>query len=338
MSSSKSSHSQPDGQFDQPIEERTDEHATLSDAQPLAAQLPRPITLIINTRSRRGKAMFDEAVTAVKGAGIPIAEAHAVKDKAASERLLRREVEAGAQTVILGGGDGTLSGCAGHLVNTPVAMAVLPLGTGNTLARSLGIPLDLSGAAQTIAQGHIETMDVGRVNGRTFLNSVTLGLSAEIAHALDGDIKKRLGLLAWPVVGGRVLWRHRALRLKISSAERSFSVRTHQLVISNGRYIAGPVAAAPDASVQDSCLRVFALGNAKRRSLAVNTLRLLLGRHVDYDESRYFATRALRVQSALRAVDADVDGEINEKTPLDLEVLPGALRVVVPRGFEAESV
>lgn len=302
------------------------------------AQLPRPITLIINTRSRRGQEMFDEAVAAVKDAGIPVAQAHAVKDKAESERLLQREVKAGAQTVIIGGGDGTLSACAGHLVGTSVAMAVLPLGTGNTLARSLGVPLNLRQAAQTIADGHIEAMDVGRVNGRVFLNSVTLGLSAEIAHALDARTKKRLGLLAWPVVGGRVLWRHRALVLKIASSEKSFAVRTHQLVVSNGRYIAGPVAAAPDASVQDSCLRVFTLGGAKKRSLVVTTLRLLLGRHVEHDESRYFETRALRVESVRRIVPADVDGEINEKTPLALEVLPGALRVVVPRGFQAEEV
>jgi diacylglycerol kinase (ATP) len=304
----------------------------------IAPHLPRPIALIINTHSRRGKAQFGVAVAAIKAAGIPVVQAHAVDDKKETERLLRQEVEAGANLVIVGGGDGTLSACAGYLVNTPVAMGVLPLGTGNTLARSLGLPLDLEGAAQTIARGHVELMDVGRVNGRVFLNSVSLGLSAEIAHALDPETKKRLGLLAWPVVGARVLWKHRAIVFKVTSPQKTFHVRTHQLVVSNGRYVAGPVAAAPDASIQDSCLRVFVLGGARHSSLARTAWKWLIGRHTTDPEARYFAANRLRINAVRRPVPADVDGEINERTPLDIEVLPAALRVVVPHNFEAESV
>lgn len=304
-----------------------------------AAQLPRPITLLINTHSRKGKAQFETAIEALKAAGVPLSETNEVQNAQESVRLLKREIEAGANLVIVGGGDGTLSGCAGVLAGSEVAMAVLPLGTGNTLARSLGIPLDLEGAAKTIARGHIEAMDVGRVNGRVFLNSVTIGLSADIAHALDGDIKKKLGLLAWPVVGARVLWKHRARTLKIIAPHKTMHVRTHQLVISNGRYIAGPVAAAPDASVQDSALRVFTLGGAKMKDVFVMGWKLLRGQHVEEKSSRYFATQQLRVEAMRgRRIDADVDGEINEHTPLELEVFPGALRVVVPHDFDAENV
>ncbi len=304
-----------------------------------AAQLPRPITLLINTHSRKGKAQFEAAIEALKAAGVPLSETNAVQNAQESVKLLKREIEAGANLVIVGGGDGTLSGCAGVLAGTDVAMAVLPLGTGNTLARSLGIPLDLEGAAKTIAAGHIEAMDVGRVNGRVFLNSVSIGLSAEIAHTLDGDIKKKLGLLAWPVVGARVLWKHRARVLKISSDAKTFHVRTHQLVISNGRYIAGPVAAAPDASVQDSALRVFTLGGAKLKDVFKMGWKLLRGQHVEDKNSRYFATQKVRVESKRgRRLMADVDGEINEHTPLELEVWPHALRVVVPHDFDAEKV
>lgn len=303
-----------------------------------APYLPRPVTLIINARSRRGKAESAAAARALKAAGVPLGETKMSSDKAHTEQILRREVAAGAQTVIVGGGDGTLSACAGFLVHTPIALGVLPLGTGNTLARSLGIPLDIEGAAQTIAAGHVTLMDVGSVNGRIFLNSVTLGLSADIAHALDADTKKRLGLLAWPAVGARVLWKHRTMRLKVIAAEKTFYVRTHQLVISNGRYIAGPIAAAPDASVQDSCLRVFALGGSKLQSLARTALQLVLGRHTRAPETHYFATHAVRVEAVRRVIKADVDGDINERTPLELKVLPGALRVIVPRDFQADEV
>jgi diacylglycerol kinase family enzyme len=123
----------------------------------------------------------------------------------------------------------------------------------------------------------------------------------------------------------------------VIAAERTFHVRTHQLVVVNGRYVAGPVASSPEASLQSGRLDVFVLGGARHRSLARTSWEWIRGRHTYSAESRYFTTRALRVESVRRSVEANVDGEINERTPLEVEVLPGALRVVVPRGFDASQ-
>lgn len=281
--------------------------------------------------------MFQPAIQALRHAGVPIAQAHAMKSRAETERILRSEIEIGAGLVIVGGGDGTLSAVADILAGSEVAMGVLPLGTGNTFVRSIGLPVDLEAAAQTIARGHIESVDVGRVNGKIFLNSVSLGLSAEIAGALDARTKKRLGLLAWPIVGARILATHRPLMARVLSDEKTFAMRTHQLVIANGRYIAGPIAAAPDATVQNARLAVFTLGGATFKSLAQTAFAWLRGRHVEADASKYFATGKLRVESLRRPLRANIDGEVNQTTPLDIEVLPGALKVVVPQDFDAET-
>ena len=297
----------------------------------------RPIALIINTNSRRGHDEFELAQKALRDAGLDI-EAHAVEDEKESARLIALEIEAGAKIVVVGGGDGTLSDAASHLIHTDVALAVLPMGTGNTFARSLGLPLDLVEAAKTIAAQHIEKIDVGKVNDQIFLNSVALGLTTDIAQALTKDIKKKLGLLAWPVVGIRVIAKHRALVLKVSSQEKSFAVRTHQLLIVNGRYVAGPIAAAPDASVQDHAFDVFVLGGAHKGTLLRATWNWLTHRHLFSPENRYFTTKKLRVESQRCHVQANVDGDINDQTPLDLEILPSALRVVVPWGFDGEKV
>ena len=310
--------------------------STTENAKP--SQLPRPITLIINANSRKGRSAFPHAVAAVKAAGILLVEAHAVRNKSETLRLLRREVEAGANTVIIGGGDGTLSECAGHLINTQVAMGVLPLGTGNTFARSIGIPLELEQAAQTIADGNVQAVDVGRVNEQVFLNSVSLGLSCEIAGALDEHTKRRLGLLAWPLIGARVIATHQPLMVKIEAEEKSFPVRTHQLLVVNGRYVAGPIAAAPAASVQDNRFDVFVLGGAKKGDLARAAWHWLRGHHVASPETRYFTAQKVTITSLRRPLRANVDGDINETTPLRMEVLPRALRVVVPQGFEAKQV
>jgi YegS/Rv2252/BmrU family lipid kinase len=304
---------------------------------PAAPHLPRPITLLVNGHSRRGRAEFRQVIQELEAAGIPLGDKRLLRNKRETEQFLRREVEEGAKTVIIGGGDGTLSACADYLVNTPVAMGILPLGTGNTFVRSVGIPLAVAEAARTIAEGHVEGVDVGRVNEQIFINSVTLGLSAEIAAALDTRTKRRLGLLAWPVVGIKMFVQHRPLTVRITSAEKSFAVRTHQLVIANGRYVAGPITASPDASLQNSRLDVFVLGGAKRRSLAYTAWQWLRGEHIHTPETRYFTSLALHVESLRRPYFANIDGEVNDRTPLDLEVLPRALKVVVPRGFDADE-
>jgi len=299
-------------------------------------QEPRPTTLLVNANSRKGKKMFDAAQSALRDVGLQI-EAHAVQSPDETNRLLKREIDAEAKFVIIGGGDGTLSEVAGQLIHTQTAMGVLPLGTGNTFARSVGIPLDLQDACRTIAAGHIEAVDVGRVNDQYFLNSVALGLSAEIAGALSKDVKKKLGLLAWPIVGFRVLSGHRPLILRVVAAEETYSVRTHQLLIVNGRYVAGPIAAAPDSSIQNGQFDVFVLGGARHGSLYKTAWKWLRGRHREDPDARFFTTQKLRVESLRRPLKADVDGEINDRTPLEVELLRGALRVVVPHDFDAKN-
>lgn len=300
--------------------------------------LPHPILLLVNGHSRQGRQMFGEAISELREQGIEVKEAILARDKAETERLLKREIAEGASMVVVGGGDGTLSLCAGFLVGSDVALGVLPLGTGNTFARSLGIPVDLKGAIQNLAGGHTTQIDVGKCNGQVFLNSVSLGLSAEIAAALTGQIKKKLGLLAWPLIGGRVVLTHRSVRVKLSAQEEKLTLRTHQLVIANGRYVAGPIKASEEASLQDGELTVFALGGASKGELVRAAWQWLRKRAVESRQIPFFETQNLRVESLGRPIKANVDGEIDQKTPLEIQVLPRALKVVVPPDFVADEV
>ncbi len=300
--------------------------------------LPHPILLLVNGNSRTGQKVFGEAIAALREAGVEVKEAVLAKDRDETQRLLRREIENKSRLVIVGGGDGTLSSCAEILAGSEVALGVIPLGTGNTFARSIGIPVELKGAVQVIAKGRIERVDVGKCNQQIFLNSVSLGLSSEIAGALTGDVKKKFGLLAWPIVGGKILARHRSLRLRILSKERSFTVKTHQLMIANGRYVAGPIKASEDASLQDHELTVFALGGSSKAALFKAVWHWLRHTHKEAEVVPFFETRQLRVESLGRPQKANVDGEINERTPLELSIWPRALRVVVPQNFVADEV
>ncbi len=305
---------------------------------PSDQNLPHPVLLLVNGHSRTGRDRFGEALALLRDNGIEVKEAILARDKRETELLLKREVAAKANLVIVGGGDGTLSTCAEFLAGTSVAMGVLPLGTGNTFVRSIGLPVDLKSAIETIASGRVESVDVGRCNNQVFLNSVSIGLSAEIAGALTKEIKKKLGGFAWPIIGGRVALSHRAVRLRLTSDKGVETFRTHQLMVANGRYVAGPIRASESASLQDHELTVFALGGGSKWELVSAAWKWIRDSHVEAEDVPFFETRELRVESMGRRLKANVDGEVNEVTPLRISVWPRALRVVVPQDFVADAV
>src|SRR5437868_915316 len=104
--------------------------------------LPREAALIVNAHSRRGKDLFDEAKGKLEDAGISLRAAHAVEDPGKLAEVVRQAVADGAPMVIVGGGDGSLSGTIDELIGQSCVFAVLPLGTANSFARTLEIPLD----------------------------------------------------------------------------------------------------------------------------------------------------------------------------------------------------
>ncbi|MBB6097626.1 YegS/Rv2252/BmrU family lipid kinase [Deinobacterium chartae] len=299
---------------------------------------PVRASLLINLHARRGAELIEQAESLLRARGLDLEAVHAVRSPEQAETLMRRDLVRGVERLIVGGGDGTLSHAAGVLAGTGAVMGVLPLGSGNTWARSLGLPLDLEGAAGVVAQGEQTRVDVGVVNGRVFLNSVALGVSAALAGSLDRQTKRRLGLLAWPLRGVGVLRGHRPLYLRVRTAERTFELRTHQLVISNGRYVAGPIKAAPDASAQDARLEVFALGGAELPSFVRATLDWLRGRHPTSALTEYLETREVRVENlSRRPAQVSVDGEVGLQPPLEVRVWPRALWTMVPPGFRADQ-
>jgi len=320
------------------IEAMSDLVSPVSPVAPSDTKPPTPILLLVNGNSRTGRDAFGEVISLLREAKVELKEHVLSRDQSETRRLLEREVKEGSPLVVVGGGDGTLSHCAAFLAGTSTALGVLPLGTGNTFVRSLGLPIDLKGAAQIIAGGRVEAVDVGKCNGQVFLNSVSIGLSAEIAGALTGDIKKKLGLLAWPLIGGRVALAHRAVRLRLSSDKGIETFRTHQLMVANGRYVAGPIRASDNASLQDHELTVFALGGVSKLELAKAAWKWMRDSHVEAEEVPFFETKTLHIESLGRRLKANIDGDVNQRTPLDISIWPRALRVVVPQDFVADAV
>jgi YegS/Rv2252/BmrU family lipid kinase len=303
-----------------------------------------PALLLVNTKSRQGSDGLPALLEALAARGIPLAATHRLSRQGRMEGVLREALNGGVRRVLIGGGDGTLSLALPHLLGRDVTLGVLPLGTGNDFARSLGIPATLEAACDTIAGGYTARVDVGLANGRPFLNAASLGLASAIAKRLTPTLKRRAGKLAYPMAAMAEVWEHQPFRLLLRMDTEELRLDALQLVVGNGRYHGAGNVVAPDAVLDDRRLDAYTitapsvesgregtgLGHMQDLSTLVRVaLSLRRGEHVSHPAVTALRTPRLYVE-AEPAQDINADGELIGRTPVLFELAPAALRVYAP--------
>ncbi|WP_395623203.1 diacylglycerol/lipid kinase family protein [Sphingomonas daechungensis] len=245
----------------------------------------------------------------------------------------RKAVEAGAQVVVAGGGDGTISAVAQVLAGTKSKLGILPLGTLNHFARDLGIPNTLEEAAALIATGKSRGIDVAEVNGHVFINNSAIGLYPLMV--LDREMQqKKLGRskrLAMLVASARTLARFRHRRLTLTVNEEEAQIDTPLLFVGNNDYRLDLGAPGRRDSLEDGQLSVFVMRKKTRRGLIAASIRALLNRTLDDDMVRLEHVERLRVASRRSHLAVSMDGEVAMiAPPLDYRVRKRALNVIAP--------
>ena len=241
---------------------------------------------------------------------------------------IRRHRDA-VDRVIVAGGDGTLHLALQGLVEAHLPLGILPLGTANNLARTLGLPTDPLEACDVIAQGHRRRIDLGWVNGRHFFTTASIGLSVKITEELSAESKRRWGPLAYAFTAMRVLRRTRPFHARIRWPGGTRDSRTVQIVVGNGRYYGSALPVAEDATIDDARLDLYSLEVRHWWQLLALAPSLKRGRHGE--KRTVEAIRATEFEIETRSPrPIDVDGEIGGTTPARLRVLPGALEVFAP--------
>jgi YegS/Rv2252/BmrU family lipid kinase len=292
----------------------------------------RRAVLVVNTRSRRGQRLYQGAATQLQAAGFSVLAAFPAGRSGQLEASLTAALDLKPDLLIAGGGDGTLSLAARHLAYRDTALGILPLGTTNNFARTLGIPLRLAGAIGVLTSGKVADVDLGEANGTYFANLASTGLSGDVAATVRPGLKRLLGQAAYPLTALARLPRQRPFQVIITVAGQDRTLTTRQLNIANGSfYAARPITA--DASADDRLLLAYSLGRSSRSSLIRATVRhALAGARRSYAESAFLATEelVLRTTPSLPLV---IDGEIHGHTPARITLAPNALRVMVAQDF-----
>jgi diacylglycerol kinase (ATP) len=290
------------------------------------------VVLVVNTRSRKGRCHSPRLPTRLAAAGLPVHAAYAIHDPAQLPDILTRALEPAPDLLLFGGGDGSLTAAAARLAHRDAALGVLPLGTTNNFARSLGMPLNLAGAIAALAAGKVAEVDLAQAGPHLFANMASIGLSVQVAQAVPARLKRVLGRGAYTLTAARHLLTHKAFKATLGVAGAEQVVWTHQLNIANGGYHAGR-RIARDASVDDRLLVVYRLGDAGRLQVTGRTVhQVVMGPRRPLADGPFVTTREVWVDTD-PPLALDLDGEVRGTTPVRITLLPQALRVLVPKHF-----
>lgn len=289
-------------------------------------QRQRRALLLYNPTARRGE-LAHRAATALKEAGIEVRLVDCVDARHALAQIISNA--SAIDRVIVAGGDGTIRSAIRGLIQTELPLGVLPLGTANDLARTLGIPEDLDEATRLIIAGKIRKIDVGEVNGHFFFNVASVGISADLAARLSGETKRRWGKLGYAIAATRLLIDARPFHAHILGKSISDRVKTLQIAVGNGRFYGGGSVVQEDAAIDDGQLDLYSLESRRVWGLLLKLRAFRNGRHGAWSEVRTAREPEFTIQTR-RPRSVNADGEIVTKTPACFRVRPQAVSVFTP--------
>jgi len=250
-----------------------------------------------------------------------------------AQALARRAAESGCEVVLAVGGDGTANEVASGLLGTPTALGVVPGGSGNGLARTLRIPLDTDRALRELAEAVPMRMDVGRVNGRPFLNVAGAGFDAAVGEAFHERALRggRRGLVSYARIAFAMSWTYRSEGFTLQAGAHRFEGRAWLVAFVNGRQYGGGAGIADGARLNDGLLDVVVVEDAPPLELLANAPRMYFGGLEGFRRYRRFPASSA-VLSAPQPFPHHCDGEPRPpETKLEVGVDPKALTVLVPK-------
>lgn len=252
---------------------------------------------------------------------------------------IRKAAAGGAEAIVVGGGDGTIAAAASIAAEAGVALGVLPLGTMNFFARSLGIPPEMKAAAAVLASGEVRAVDIATVNGRSFIHTLALGLHPTMVEEREKlTYGSRIGKMIGSVRAFLRVVRHpRRFFVAIENEGATIEQRTAGVVISNNPLGKGHMPYAD--KLDEGVLGVYVTTARGVFQLARVTAAAAFGAAEDSPLVAHVSTPSATVRLGRHvSVPTTLDGElVRLKGPLEVKIVAGGLKVLAPRISQAAA-
>ena len=291
--------------------------------------LPKQAILIVNAMSRSGADVFDEVRTKLIAAGIDLLDAHAIDNPDDIEPAMRSAI-ARSPMVIIGGGDGSLSSNVDFFVGHDVVFAILPLGTANSFAGSLGIPKDIDSAIDVIANGERKWIDLGRIDGDYFVNAAAIGLSPMIAETVPHNLKRYLGVVGYLLWAFWCALRFRPFKIIIESADgRTERFWATEARIANGSHHGG-VELIESQSLDSGEIVIQSVTGRSIWGLAWSWFATILKLRARHGTTREFRGTSIKLNTRPH-LNISIDGEVCARTPVTVSIARHVIEIAAPR-------
>jgi YegS/Rv2252/BmrU family lipid kinase len=260
-------------------------------------------------------------------------------------RIAKEAAAAGFNIVVAAGGDGTANEVINGLAGTETALAVLPAGTVNIWAREMGLPTDILPAAEALLLAKWQKIDVGRAKSlpsrrrgknkvlpkidRYFLLMAGVGFDAAVAEQVNPSEKKYLGAIAYVKQAVQMAWQYRGSYLKIAIDDKKIRGSFLIAIIGNSQLYGGVIKFTLDALLDDGLLDLCLVRGHTMFKAPLRLLSIFFKSH--HRDSRIEYYRARQIQFITRrAIPVQIDGDYLGTTPIQFEVVPDYLWVLIP--------
>jgi YegS/Rv2252/BmrU family lipid kinase len=287
-----------------------------------------PIALLANPSAADGRSLrcldIVRATLEERGAAYEMATP---SGRDAARRAAREAAEQGA-TVVAVGGDGTIGLIAGALRGTPGRLAVIPAGRGNDFARVMRIPSDAAEAARVALDGHEKLVDVGDVDGETFVCIASLGFDSD-ANRIANDAKLVKGNFVYLYAALRALagWKHASFRVVVDG--QAHEMRGWSVAVANSKAYGGGMYIAPDAELDDGQFDVVLGAESSKWTFLKDLPKVFKGTHASLEYVQTLRGKQIEL-SADRPFEIYADGDAIGCLPATVRISPRSLKVLVP--------
>jgi len=245
--------------------------------------------------------------------------------------IVREAMRQGFNVAVAAGGDGTVSAVIDGIAGSSVPLCIIPAGTGNLIARELSIPEDIDDAVRLIAgASQTRRIDAMKIGGRVFVLNASIGVSAAVIKDTTRKSKKYLGRIAyfWTTFTKIFTLKRRLIVVTADGVEQEY--RAIEAAIMNCGILAKMLyPKAPEIRIDDGYLDLLILGTKPFRDYTLYLFGILTGRTPDIISRFIKVQRSVAIRSNV-PLNVQADGDMIGTTPLEIEVMPGAVTVLVP--------